>query len=200
MELYINFIYLGNQTHGIQAAAQSYFAKSAKDLTVVESAILASMPQSPSYYDLYKNPTRVLGDFVITATDGTKIISGDVYNSIVNSIGNLVFDSKNTISKSNNSFQNFATQIVPNNMTVGGSIYTISYTAGRKDAVLNRMYEDGYITEEELKQAFIDGLNLKLASGKISIKTPHFVFWIRDLLINDESFKDLNITEDMLYQ
>lgn len=60
MELYINFIYLGNQTHGIQAASQSYFAKSAKDLNIVESAILASMPQSPSYYDLYKNPTRVL--------------------------------------------------------------------------------------------------------------------------------------------
>jgi membrane carboxypeptidase/penicillin-binding protein PbpC len=36
MELYINFIYLGNQTYGIQAAAQSYFNKPAKDLTVVE--------------------------------------------------------------------------------------------------------------------------------------------------------------------
>lgn len=60
MELYINFIYLGNQAHGIQAASQSYFAKNAKDLTIVESAILGSMPQSPSYYDLYKNPTRVL--------------------------------------------------------------------------------------------------------------------------------------------
>jgi penicillin-binding protein 2A len=36
MELYINFIYLGNQTYGIQAASQSYFNKPAKDLTVVE--------------------------------------------------------------------------------------------------------------------------------------------------------------------
>lgn len=99
MELYINFIYLGNQTHGIQAASQSYFAKNAKDLTVVESAILASMPQSPSYYDLYKNPTRVIGDFSITATDGSKITTGEVYDSVVNSIGNLVFDAKNTINK-----------------------------------------------------------------------------------------------------
>ena len=200
MELYINFIYLGNQTHGIQAASQSYFAKSAKDLNIVESAILASMPQSPSYYDLYKNPTRVLWDFSITATDGSKIVSWDVYNTIVNSIGNLVFDSKNTISKSNNAFQNFTSKIVPENMTVGGAIYTLSYTPGRKDAVLNRMYEDGYITEEELKQSFIDGLNLTLASGKVAIQTPHFVFWVRDLLLSDEQFKDLEITEDMLYQ
>lgn len=200
MELYINFIYLGNQAHGIQAASQSYFAKNAKDLTIVESAILASMPQSPSYYDLYKNPTRVLGDFSITATDGSKIVSGDVYNTIVNSIGNLVFDSSKSISKSNNAFQNFTSQVVPSNMTVGGAIYTVKYTPGRKDAVLNRMYEDGYITEEELKQSFIDGLNLKLASGKVAIKTPHFVFWIRDLILGDETFKDLKITEDMLYQ
>ena len=84
-------------------------------------------------------------------------------------------------------------------MTVGGAIYTLSYTPGRKDAVLNRMYEDGYITEEELKQSFIDGLNLTLASGKVAIQTPHFVFWVRDLLLSDEQFKDLEITEDDVY-
>lgn len=200
IQLYINFIYLGNQTHGIQAASQSYFAKDAKDLTILESAILASMPQSPSYYDLYKNPTRVLGNFSVTATDGSRIESGEVYDAIVNSIGNIVFDGKNKISKGNNAFQNFASSIVPKNLTVGGSIYTVSYTAGRKDAVLNRMYEDGYITEEQLKQTLIDGFNLKLASGKVTIQTPHFVFWVRDLLLQDPAFKDLGITEDMLYQ
>lgn len=62
------------------------------------------------------------------------------------------------------------------------------------------MYEDGYITQEQLKQALIDGFNLNLASGKVAIKTPHFVFWVRDLLLQDPAFKDLGITEDMLYQ
>lgn len=61
MELYINYIYLGNQAYGIEAASQSYFGKPAKDLTIVESAILASMPQSPSFYNPYKNPLRVIG-------------------------------------------------------------------------------------------------------------------------------------------
>lgn len=200
MELYINFIYLGNQAYGIQAASQSYFAKPAKDLNIVESAILASMPQSPSYYDLYKNPTRVLGNLSIQATDGTKILSGDVYNTIVNTIATTVFGSSQHIAKGNNAFQQYVSKIVPNNLTVGSAIYTVSYTPGRKDAVLNRMYEDGYITQEELQQAFIDGLNLRLASGKVSIKTPHFVFWIRDLLLHDPRFKELNMTEDKLYQ
>jgi penicillin-binding protein 1A len=199
MELYINFIYLGNQTYGIEAAAQSYFAKSAKDLTIVESAILASMPQSPSYYNPYKNPKRVIGWLDIKAVDGSLITSWEVYNSVVNYIGNLIFDSNNSVSKWNNSFQDYLNSIIPKNVTINGSIYTIEYTIGRKDAVLNRMYEDNYITEEELKKSFVEWLLLKLASGKVEIKTPHFVFWVRDLITKDPRFKDLEITEDMLY-
>jgi hypothetical protein len=40
---------------------------------------------------------------------------------------------------------------------------------------------------------------LKLKSPVIQIKAPHFVFWIKDLLLNgDPRFKDLGITEEML--
>lgn len=200
MELYINFIYLGHQSYGIQAASQSYFAKNASELNIVESAILASMPQSPSYYDLYKNPTRVLGNFVIKATDGTQITQGPVYDAIVHKIATMVFEPNRTIAKGNNNFQNFTTSVVPANLTIDNAIYSITYTPGRKDAVLNRMYEDGYITQDELKQAFIDGLNLKLSSGKVTIKTPHFVFWIKDLLLSDPEFAQLGITEELLNQ
>lgn len=199
MELYINFIYLGNQAYGIQAAAQSYFDKSATDLSLVEWAILASMPQSPSYYNPYNNPTRVIGGLDIQAVDGTKINSWEIYNSIVNYIWNLIFDGQSNISKGNNSFQNYLTEIIPKNITINGAIYTINYTLGRKDAVLNRMYEDNYVTEEEIKKAFIEGLLLKLSTGKVDIKSPHFVFWIKDLITKDDRFKDLEITEDMLY-
>ena len=199
MELYINFIYLWNQTYGIQAAAQSYFNKPAKDLTVVEWAILASMPQSPSYYNPYKNPKRVIWGLDVKWVDGALITSWEVYNSVVNYIGNLMFDANSTISKWNNSFQDYITDIIPKNVTINNAIYTIDYTVGRKDAVLNRMYEDNYITQEELKKAFIEWLLLKLSSGKVEIKTPHFVFWVRDLITKDPRFKDLEITEDMLY-
>lgn len=80
-------------------------------------------------------------------------------------------------------------------------LYQLSYEAGRKDAVLNRMYEDSYIDQDQLKRAFVDGLMLKLKPPRIDIKAPHFVFWIRDLLTKGDSrFKDLNITEEMLYE
>ena len=52
MEAYLNTIYLGFNSYGIEAAAQSYFSKSAKDLTLTECAALAALPQSPDRYAL----------------------------------------------------------------------------------------------------------------------------------------------------
>ncbi len=48
--LYLNQIYLGNGAYGVEAAARTYFNKSAKDLDISESALLAGIPQAPSRY------------------------------------------------------------------------------------------------------------------------------------------------------
>ena len=53
LELYFNATPYGGATLGIEAAAEKYFGKKAKDLDLTESAILAGMPQSPSYYSPY---------------------------------------------------------------------------------------------------------------------------------------------------
>ena len=50
LELYLNEIPYGRNAYGAQAAAQSYFGKSAGELTLAESAFLAALPQAPSYY------------------------------------------------------------------------------------------------------------------------------------------------------
>ena len=50
---YLNEIPYGNNAYGIEAAAKTYFNKSAKDLTLSESATLAGMPQAPTYYSPY---------------------------------------------------------------------------------------------------------------------------------------------------
>ncbi len=47
LEVYMNQIYLGQRAYGFEAAAQAYFAKSLKDLTIAETAMLAGLPQSP---------------------------------------------------------------------------------------------------------------------------------------------------------
>jgi len=60
LELYLNEIYYGNLAYGIEAASQTYFNKSAKDLTLGEAAFLAGLPQSPAVYDIYTNPEATL--------------------------------------------------------------------------------------------------------------------------------------------
>jgi len=58
LELYINQIFLGQRAYGFGAAAQIYFGKSLKDLTVAEAAMLAGLPKAPSAYNPVVNPKR----------------------------------------------------------------------------------------------------------------------------------------------
>ncbi|MDQ6710731.1 MAG: transglycosylase domain-containing protein [Candidatus Dormibacteraeota bacterium] len=51
LTLYLNQIFYGHEAYGIEAAAQTYFAKSAKNLDIAEAAMLAAIPNSPSQYD-----------------------------------------------------------------------------------------------------------------------------------------------------
>ena len=60
LELYMNEIYYGNLAYGVEAAAETYFGKSAKNLTLGEAAFLAGLPQSPSIYDIYTDPETAL--------------------------------------------------------------------------------------------------------------------------------------------
>lgn len=55
MEMYLNEIYYGNLAYGIEAAAQTYFGKTAVDLTLAEATLLAGLPQSPVELDPYTN-------------------------------------------------------------------------------------------------------------------------------------------------
>lgn len=51
MTMYLNQIYYGARSYGIEAASQTYFNKHAKDLTLAEASLLAGLPQAPSYYE-----------------------------------------------------------------------------------------------------------------------------------------------------
>ena len=57
---YLNQVYYGNQAYGIEAAAQTYFSKPAKKLTLAESALLAGLTQAPSSYNPFTTPARAL--------------------------------------------------------------------------------------------------------------------------------------------
>lgn len=55
LEIYLNLANYGNLAYGPEAAAESYFGKSAADLTLAEATILAGVPQQPADYNLFTN-------------------------------------------------------------------------------------------------------------------------------------------------
>jgi penicillin-binding protein 1A len=57
---YLNTVYYGNHAYGVEAAAQTYFSKPASQLTLLESAMLAGLPQAPSVYDPFHSPQAAL--------------------------------------------------------------------------------------------------------------------------------------------
>jgi penicillin-binding protein 1A len=73
---YLNTVYYGNHAYGVEAAAQTYFSRHAKDLTLLQSALLAGLPQAPSVYDPFHNPDAAVDrrDEVLAALER----SGDI--------------------------------------------------------------------------------------------------------------------------
>ncbi len=116
LEMYLNEAPYGGTFWGVESAAKGYFDKSANELTLVESAFLAGLPQRPSYYSPF-------------------------------------------IGKNDGYIQ-------------------------RTSDVLRRMREDKYITNEQEKKASKEILKMKFSAPKLAINAPHFVFYVREQIIN----------------
>ncbi len=117
LKIYLNTINYGGVNYGVESAAQAYFGKSAKDVTLAEAAILAAIPQRPSYLSPYGNNTDAL----------------------------------------------FA----------------------RQRWVLDRMVDEGYISREMADAAKQEELTFKEQRISGDIKAPHFVFYVRELLVQE---------------
>jgi penicillin-binding protein 1A len=57
---YLNSVYYGNHAYGVEAAAQTYFSRHASQLTLPQAALVAGLPQAPSVYDPFHNPTATI--------------------------------------------------------------------------------------------------------------------------------------------
>jgi penicillin-binding protein 1A len=77
LELYLNRVYFGSGAYGVEAAAQKYFGKSAKTVTVAEAAMLAGLVQSPSRLAPNRNPegAEKRAQTVLTAMASAKFIT-----------------------------------------------------------------------------------------------------------------------------
>ncbi|MCD6271044.1 PBP1A family penicillin-binding protein [bacterium] len=112
LEWYLNQIPFGPNIYGVEAAAQDFFNKSAKEVTLEEAAVLAAVIRAPSYYYPFSEHRKELLE--------------------------------------------------------------------RKDYVLKRMLEEGFVSQEEYQQALKK--EIQFVETPITIKAPHFVFYVRDYL------------------
>ena len=185
LELYLNYIEFWNNSFGVEVAAKAFFGVSASELTITQSAILASLPKWPGQYSPLTEQWRknLMWYFKITDTAWTEypydwVLKQDINSKFIDAINKADFSDK----KSWNSSVNLLKWLWSFNLILDGKEYFITFYNWRKDVVLSRMFEDGYITEEQYKQAEIESLAVEFKSASFSIKAPHFVFWIRELL------------------
>lgn len=77
LEIYLNQIYYGHGCYGVEAAAQIYFDKGVKELTLGETALLAGLPKAPNSYSPFNNPKGALHrrDLVINRMLGSRYIT-----------------------------------------------------------------------------------------------------------------------------
>ena len=81
LELYLNEIFLGQNSYGVAAASQTYFNKTLSELAPHEAAFLASLPKAPSDYHPVRRKDRLLArrNFVLREMNENGYISDDVY-------------------------------------------------------------------------------------------------------------------------
>ena len=185
LELYLNYIEFGNNSFWVEAASKAFFGVSAKDLTIAQSAVLASLPKWPGQYSPLTIQWRknLMWYFKITDVAWTEYpFEWDIKWEIISKFSQAINQADFSNKTSSNSSVSLLKWLGSFSIVSEWKEYYITFYNGRKDVVLSRMYEDWYITEQEYKQAEIDSLNIEFKSAAFSIKAPHFVFWIKELL------------------
>jgi len=214
LELYLNKISFWSNAYGIEQASQTFFAKKASQLWILESSILASLPKWPTYYSPYNHPDRIVGYPYTYPNDDVKniykiLIQKDfiLNKQLTNKLKLFIWwlkakrlsDSKTLVcwlieSKLKNDLKvdNEGCSVLDysnllnllNSIQIKDENSTIEYQTWRKDFILWRMLEDKYINFDEYKKAILDWIAYKFKRKKENIKAAHFVFFVREYLEN----------------
>ncbi len=159
LELYLNQIPYGNNAYGIEKGAEIYFSKHGADLNLAESAILASLPQAPSYYNPY---------------------GAHEYSTLTKTFTEAELEKRSIQNEADLEDSEFNRGLI-------GKLYVLGnndkvYVQGRSDLILKRMVELGYITEQEKNSAWQQVQKIEFTSLRKSIRAPHFIFYVKELL------------------
>lgn len=83
---YVNKVYMSNGNYGMQTAAENYYGKDLKDLSIPQLALLAGMPQAPNQYDPYSNPEAALErrNLVLSEMQRQGYLTAEQYETAIN--------------------------------------------------------------------------------------------------------------------
>lgn len=158
LELYLNWISFGHGIAGVKQAARRYFGTDVEDLSLAQSAILASLPQRPTYLSPY-GPHR---NTVPSPELATALQNGDIEN--VEHI----------------EYSEVMPGLLGGRVRIGDHMQSLT---GRADIVLRLLHEQGHISDDEYVQAQQEFAVQNFAPNALArIKAPHFVLTVRDEL------------------
>lgn len=155
LEMYLNWVPFGRNIYGVEQASREYFGKAALDLTHAEAAVIASLPQLPSYYSPYGKHVHSTGSESLqrNIAEGKVTRAEHIDNDDV-SIGLLG--------------------------AMAGTGSAMIYVGGRSDQVLQNMLDQKMITEEERDEASKALAIMTFQPAQEALRAGHFVLWIRD--------------------
>lgn len=85
LEGYLNTVYFGHGMYGVEAASRFYFGKSAKDLTLAESALLMGVPKGPTHYSPLVNEEKAVNrqKLILTLMEKQNFITSEQHNRAI---------------------------------------------------------------------------------------------------------------------
>lgn len=214
LELYLNKISFWSNAFWIEQASLTFFWKNAKDLDILQSSILASLPKWPTYYSPYNNYDRLVWYAYTYPKSDINTVSKIIKKQDYQQNSSKALEFKNFVSRlewrriwtnwiliCNISKENFKEDIDIDNDWCSLLNYTdlllflnkirldswdnyVEYQTWRKDFILWRMLEDEKITFDEYKTALSSSVWLEFKSYAENIKYPHFVFYVKEYLEN----------------
>ncbi|MBO4861478.1 MAG: penicillin-binding protein [Firmicutes bacterium] len=169
LEAYLNTVYLGYNSYGVGAAARSYFDKDVKDLTLIECATLAALPQNPAKFA----PLKRIQTSEIKATDNYDVISSSslytvYYNNAGEERAQLVLSLMHDQGKIDDTAYNTAkAETVRPYINPGLNVEVTMQTTYMSDYVVSQIMSD---LQSELGLSYTDAYKL-LYNGGLVIQT-----------------------------
>lgn len=204
LEMYLNRIPYGSSIYGIERASRTFFGKPAKDLTLAEGAVLASIPQAPTFFSPYGNnkyasinisegdilKTKIKSEQDLINVNSDFVTKGLIGKTYYFGVTDAPVEVKTDEAKKDVKTDAKSDKGVTEN-TVAADLVNAEppknydrkiYIKGRVDYVLGRMKDLGFIAQEEYDSAVAEAGKIEFKPYVEQIKAPHFVMYVRQIL------------------